>query len=221
MRVWIVIPAYNEARQLAETLRGLLTHYANVIVVDDGSADETLAVAQSFPVHCLRHACNLGQGAALQTGIAYALRQKADIVVTFDADGQHRPDDIARLIQPIVSGEYDAAFGSRFLGSAEGIPALRQWVVRLSTGLFCLLHGVRISDANCGLRAFSRHAAQQLNIHMNRMAHTLEIIQQVHDAKLRYTDLPVTIRYTDYSLRKGQKLRHAFGLYMGYLLRRL
>src|SRR5581483_6813445 len=129
--VWVVITAYREATRLARVLHGVCQRYRNVVVVDDGSPDETSAVALRYPVWVLRHALNCGQGAALQTGIDFALRKDAAIVVTFDGDGQHDADEIPGLVEPIRRGETDVVLGSRFLGQAIGLPKERWLVLKL------------------------------------------------------------------------------------------
>src|SRR5262245_14267924 len=129
--VWIVVPAYNEAPRLAGTLRGLLASYPNVVVVDDGSRDATATVAQDCNTWVLQHVINCGQGAALQTGITFALQKGADYIVTFDADGQHDPAEIERLLSPIRQGQADVALGSRFLGQTVDMPAGRRIILKL------------------------------------------------------------------------------------------
>ena len=110
-RIFVVVPAFNESTTIRGVIDALRVSYAHVVVVDDGSSDSTTAALDGAPVYVLRHYANRGQGAALQTGIEFALLQGADIVVTFDADGQHDAADIAALIQPILSGEFDVTLG--------------------------------------------------------------------------------------------------------------
>src|SRR5262249_51249012 len=123
--VWVVVAAYNEGERLGKTLQSLCRRYANVGVVDDGSPDDTGAVAARHPVWVLRHIVNLGQGAALQTGLRFALQRGASYLVTFDADGQHATEEIERLVGPIRGGAVDVVLGSRFLGQAVGLPWAR------------------------------------------------------------------------------------------------
>src|SRR5262245_20437204 len=129
--LWIVIAAYNEGERIRATLHDLRCRgYANVVVVDDGSRDDTAEQAASEGAWVLRHVLNLSQGAALQTGIRFSLLQGADIIVTFDADGQHCADEIERMIEPIRSGQVDVALGSRFLGRTENMPVTRMLVLK-------------------------------------------------------------------------------------------
>jgi polyprenyl-phospho-N-acetylgalactosaminyl synthase len=206
---WLVIPAFNEEPVLAEVLAGLEELPYRVVVVDDGSTDRTAAVAARFDVALVRHACNLGQGAAIQTGIAYALSQPGTrFVVTFDADGQHQADDIPSLLAPLRNGECDVALGSRFLtgGSAPNIPTQKRLALRLATLMTRLTTGMALTDTHNGLRAFTAEAAAQLSISHNGMAHASEILSQITARGLRYREVPVTVAYTSHSLRKGQSV---------------
>jgi glycosyltransferase involved in cell wall biosynthesis len=215
--VWIVIAAYNEGRRLGDTLSGLCRHYANVAVVDDGSRDNTSAVAMRHPVWVLRHAINCGQGAALQTGIDFAVRHGAGILVTFDADGQHSPDDIPELLEPIRARLADVALGSRFLGKTVGLPWTRWLVLKLGVLFTRVFSRIRVTDTHNGLRALSRSAAQQIRITQNRMAHASEILDQIRQHGLRFCEVPVTIHYSQATLEKGQSSWNALRI-VGQLL---
>jgi glycosyltransferase involved in cell wall biosynthesis len=202
--VWIVVAAYNEAERLAATLEPLCHRWPHVVVVDDGSSDDTAAIALGHPVWVLRHLFNCGQGAALQTGIDFALRQGAQVIVTFDADGQHDCEDIAGLVESIHKGEADVALGSRFLGSTEGMPWLRRLLLKLGVCFTRLFSGIRVTDTHNGLRALSRAAAERIRISQGRMAHASEILDQIRLHRLRYCEVPVRIRYSVETLAKGQ-----------------
>jgi len=202
--VWVVVAAYNEAERIEETLRRLCTHCANIVVVDDGSTDATAEVVARHPVWLLRHAINCGQGAALQTGIDFAQQHGARVLVTFDADGQHDPAEIAKLVEPVRRGEVEVALGSRFLGSAVDMPRLRRWLLKAAVLLTRLYAGLRVTDTHNGMRAFSRAAAGAIRIRENRMAHASEILHEIRRCGLTYCEVPVTIRYTAASLAKGQ-----------------
>jgi glycosyltransferase involved in cell wall biosynthesis len=202
--VWVVIPAYNESARLEETLAGLCSRCDHVAVVDDGSDDETSAVALRFPVWVLRHVVNCGQGAALQTGIDFALARGARVVVTFDADGQHDAEDIARLVEPVLSGKVEVALGSRFLGQAVGMTWGRWVVLKLAVLFTRVFSRIGVTDTHNGLRAMSRLAARQIRITHNRMAHASEILDQVRQRGLSWCEVPVTVHYTPETLAKGQ-----------------
>jgi glycosyltransferase involved in cell wall biosynthesis len=158
----------------------------------------------------LRHAINRGQGAALQSGITLALARGADVVVTFDADGQHLAADIPRLVAPVLSGGADVALGSRFLEPTSDVPPLRRLVLKGAVFFTTLTTGVRLSDAHNGLRAFSRSAAQTIRIRQDRMAHASELISEIRRHRLRFEEVPITVLYTDYSRGKGQSAFGAF-----------
>jgi glycosyltransferase involved in cell wall biosynthesis len=204
-KVWIVVPAYNESERVADTLAALCNHYPNVVVIDDGSKDSTRDVAlRHSRAWVLRHVINSGQGAALQTGIEFALQQGAEAIVTFDADGQHGVDDIQRLLQPLREGRVDVVLGSRFLGSTRGIPCSRWVLLKLAVLFTQVFSRIRVTDTHNGLRALSRAAAQRIHISLNRMAHASEILDQIRAHHLRYEECPVTITYSAHTLAKGQ-----------------
>jgi glycosyltransferase involved in cell wall biosynthesis len=202
--VWVVVAAFNEAVRLGMTLDALCRYCANVVVVDDGSADNTSALAMAYPVWVLRHIINCGQGAALQTGVDFALEQGAEVIVTFDADGQHAPEEIERVVAPVRSGQADVVLGSRFRGQAVGLPWTRWLVLKLGVLFTWAFSGIRVTDTHNGFRALSRAAAMKIRINQNRMAHASEILDQIRQHGLRYTEVPVTIRYTSSTLAKGQ-----------------
>src|SRR5690348_10530654 len=186
-RVFLVIPAYNEGRVLASTIRGLLPYGYSIVVVDDGSSDGTAAILKGLPVHYLRHPVNLGQGAALQTGMDYALAQGADYILHFDADGQHPAEGIASLLAPVCRGECDVAVGSRFLDAenVKLIPRGRRILLRGAVVISGILTRLWLSDAHNGFRALSRAAAQKIRLRENGFAHATEFLDEVRGARLR------------------------------------
>lgn len=218
---WIIVAAYNEASALGPVLQGLLEAHPNVVVVDDASADDTARVAESFPVHVLRHRLNLGQGAALKTGIVYALSRGAEIVVTFDADGQMDPRDIDALCRPLLEGDADLVLGSRFLsGSGSRVPPLRGVLLRAGALATSLMTGLKLTDVHNGLRALNRRAAAGIDITHGRMAHASEIIHQAAALGLRVREVPVSIVYSTYSLKKGQNLFQLINVFWDLLFHR-
>jgi glycosyltransferase involved in cell wall biosynthesis len=220
-RAFVVVPAFNEARTIPRVVEQLVIEYPNVVVVDDGSTDETVASLADSGVYVLRHCANRGQGASLQTGIEFALLHAPDAIVTFDADGQHDVADIAALLEPVLSGEYDIALGSRFLGEASNIPLSRRLLLKAGILFTLIMSRVRATDVHNGLRAFSRDAARDLSITMDRMAHASEIFDQIRLHGWRYKEVPVTIRYTEYSLSKGQTSWDALRIAFQVLLEKL
>jgi len=220
MQIWIVVAAYNEAERLEATIRDLLTsgpRPADIVVVDDGSSDDTRGVAARFPVWTLRHPINCGQGAAIRTGIAFALDRGADVIVTFDADGQHDAADIPVVLAPIVEGRADVVLGSRFLGRAIDMPLTRRMVLAGARWFTRLVSRVAVTDPHNGLRAFSRRAAQNIRIAQDGMAHASEIVEQLPARRLRFCEAPVTVRYTAATLAKGQRSWNAIRI-VGHLI---
>ena len=191
--IFIVISAYNESARLGGVLETLCAEHKNVVVVDDGSRDDTAKVAMKYPCHVLRHSINRGQGAGLQTGISYALRQNADIIITFDADGQHDSTEIPRLVEPILSGEADIILGSRFLGTASNIPRSRKLLLLGGRIFTRMTSGLKLTDCHNGFRALSRFAAEKIRLTQDRMAHASEFYDQISKYRLRYREVPVTI----------------------------
>jgi polyprenyl-phospho-N-acetylgalactosaminyl synthase len=220
-QIYVVIPAYNEgpviARVVADVRRG---GYA-AVVVDDGSRDATAQAASGAGAAVIKHPFNLGQGAALQTGIDYALAQQAEVIVTFDADGQHRVSDISLLTEALVQERADFALGSRFLGQAPNLPPVRRLLLRAATAFTRLTTDLEVTDTHNGLRAMTRRGAASIKLRQNRMAHASEWLAQIAASRLRYVERPVTIEYTDYSLAKGQTLADAVLILLDLFARRL
>jgi polyprenyl-phospho-N-acetylgalactosaminyl synthase len=219
--LWIVVTAYNEQKRIGAVLDDLLKTAKNIVVVDDGSSDGTASEVLKRPVWLVRHGVNLGQGAALQTGIAFVLERQAETIITFDADGQHCTSDIPVLIEHLTGSQADFALGSRFLGKAQGIPWSRKQMLRAAVLFTRVFSGVALTDAHNGLRAMTRRGAQCLHITMNRMEHASEIVDQIARSGLKYIEVPVTIRYTADSLAKGQKSMEALRLGLKLLLEKV
>jgi len=225
MKITVVIPAYNEARVLDGVIRAVREHVDEVVVIDDGSTDQTAAVARAAGAVVGSHFLNRGQGATLQTGILLALARQADVIVTFDADGQLAAEEIEGVITPLLRGEAEVVLGSRFLDRRKlqqsGMPAAKQAVLRLATLITRWYTGLTVTDTHNGFRAFSRHAATVITIKQGRMAHASEIIEQIEKHRLTFKEAPVSVRYTAYSLKKGQRISHSFGILWDLLLSRL
>ena len=202
----IVIPAYNEGGMIRPVVESLLQlHLGTVIIVDDGSAIPVSHSIRDLPVIVLRHRTNLGQGAALQTAFTYAKKLNPSILITFDADGQHDVKDIPAMIAPLQQQKADIVLGSRFLTEGgTGITPGKKFVLKLARIINFMLSGLLLSDAHNGFRALNRKALEKIELTENRMAHASEILFETHRHRLRYCEVPVHIRYTDYSKRKGQ-----------------
>jgi polyprenyl-phospho-N-acetylgalactosaminyl synthase len=219
--VWIVVAAYNEAGVIADVVRPLVSEGYAVVVVDDGSIDDTAKLARAAGAALLRHAINRGQGAALQSGLRYALERGARIVITFDADGQHAVEDLPRLLEPILESEADVVLGSRFLEHTAAVPPIRRLLLRAAVVFTGVASGVTLTDAHNGMRALTRRAAEQLDLRLDRMAHASEIIDQIARLRLRVVEVPVAIRYTPYSLSKGQRAGNAVRIAWDYLFSKM
>lgn len=204
-KVFVVIAAFNEETKIAEVVRDLRKEgYEKVVVVDDGSTDRTAARAKKLKATVLQHSVNRGQGAALKTGITYALEQGAEYIVTFDADGQHDPKDIQKLLEPVQSGKVQIALGSRFLNKTSQVPFFKKLVLKGGILFTLLFSGIRLSDVHNGLRVLSRKAAENIEIRQDRMEHASEIIEEIHKKQIPFMEVPVHIRYTEYSKQHGQ-----------------
>lgn len=217
MKVFIVVPAFNEGHRLNAVLDDLSRTGHCIVVVDDGSRDHAMESAQRHNCYALRHTFNRGQGAALQTGITFALREGADAIVTFDADGQHQIADMPALLEPVLSGRADVALGNRFLSQRSNVPPIRRVVLQLGRIFTWLTSGLRVGDCHNGYRAFSRKGAAAINMKQDRMAHASEIYDQIRAAGLAYEEVPVTIRYSAETLAKGQKLSNSLSVLFQYL----
>jgi glycosyltransferase involved in cell wall biosynthesis len=218
-----VVPAYNEAQSIGCVTSVLLSEGYSVVVVDDGSDDDTARVAGASGATVLKHCQNLGQGAALQTGIAFSLQFGAKFICTFDADGQHCVDDIRAMWTRLTQGELDIVLGSRFLGSPVGISLSRKLLLKAAV-LFTRIHcGLKLTDTHNGLRLMRSEAASKLEFSQLGMAHATEILNQIAFHKLKYSEVPVTILYTPYSKAKGQtcldSIRILADLVIGRMLR--
>jgi polyprenyl-phospho-N-acetylgalactosaminyl synthase len=211
--LYIVIPAYNEEKSIDVVVNGLKkASYNKIVVVDDGSKDKTYDVAKKAGAVVLQHFMNRGQGAALKTGIDAAVLLGADIVITFDADGQHQAKDILKLVEPVEKGEVDVALGSRFLGGAKNMPFLRRVFLKGGAVIIWIFYGIWLTDSHNGFRALSRKAAQLINIRSDKMEHASEILDEISRKKLKYKEVPVEILYTEYSMQRGQSTWNAFNI---------
>jgi len=220
-KVCVLITALNEERMIEEVLSGLIKRgYKNIILVDDGSTDTTYNRAKKFPITILRHIINRGKGASLQTGTEYILKKGFEVIVHFDADGQHNPDDIEKLIRPIFEEDIDVVFGSRFLGEVYGMPLLRRLVLKGGIFFTNLLYGIKLTDVHNGMRAFKTAVFKKIVFTEDRFAYASELLEKIVKEGFRFNEVPVTIKYTDYSLAKGQKNTNALNIFFRMIRRR-
>jgi polyprenyl-phospho-N-acetylgalactosaminyl synthase len=217
---WVVVPAFNEEQTLRQVVKELTDLGLNIVVVDDCSAYPQKNALKGLAVSLCRHNVNLGQGGALRTGFMYALSRNAKIIITFDADGQHQTEDISKLIEPILQKRAEVVFGSRFFKnkhplSSEPTPAIplqKKILLKTATVFMNILLRTRLTDTHNGFRAFTRDALVKLKLSQNGMSHASEIIQEVVKREIPFCEVPVTILYTEYSLKKGQKIRNSFNI---------
>lgn len=211
-----VIPTYNEEKTIGSVARGLFEHVDKVVVVDDGSSDDTLGEAQRAGAIVLRHEINRGQGAALETGHEYAREIGADYVLHFDGDGQFDPADIAPAFKALQESGADILFGSRFLDKKSNIPIFKSYfLLPLAKLLNYLITGLLLSDVHNGFRVITRRALDSIYITQDRMAHATEIVTQVKNNNLKYIEFSVTVRYSEYGQGVGGGLRVLKDLVMG------
>ncbi len=222
MKTFIVIAAYNEGKSIANVIKSLKKEgYSNIVVVDDGSKDNTYEVCKKENVIALQHSINRGQGAALKTGIDYALQNGAEIIVTFDADGQHRADEIKRLTAPIEKGEAEVTLGSRFLDKKTQVPFFKKLTLKAGIIFTRIFSGIKLTDTHNGFRAFSRKAAEKIQITQDRMEHASEIIDEIARKHIKFREVPVTIVYSEYSMAKGQSIFNSLKIASKFLLHKL
>ena len=220
MKIFCVIPAYNEEKNIGKVIDGLLPLGYELVVVDDYSEDLTYDAASKRGVMVLRHVVNRGQGAALQTGMDYALKNGAEVIVHFDADGQFLGEEIAQVIKPILENEADIVFGSRFLGKKSDMPFFKKNIImplaRLINKIFLK---VDLSDPQSGFRAMSRKAAEQIRIEQDRMAHCSEIMAKSFSSGLRIKEVPITVIYHDFGQKFSGGIKILKELFLGSLLK--
>lgn len=211
---------YNEATVVGSVIQDLRRVFPNVVCVDDGSRDGSQAVARAAGAVVVQHPINLGQGAALQTGMEYALQDpNMTSIVTFDADGQHRVVDAVDMVARINSGEAEAVLGSRFLDDRTKLSPQKRLVLKTAAIQSRMATGMNLTDAHNGLRALNRDVVSKLHLTQNRMAHASELVNQLATIRPRWVEHPVEIIYTDYSKSKGQSLLNSVNILAELFLR--
>jgi glycosyltransferase involved in cell wall biosynthesis len=217
---WIVVPAFNEATVVADVIADVRSVFDHVVCVDDGSADDTGAIALRAGAHVVRHPVNLGQGAAIQTGVEYARRRPgAEVFVTFDGDGQHRVKDVVAMANRLGAGDVDVVIGTRFGAGVTRPPPLKRLVLRTAARLSPRGRRLKLTDTNNGLRVFNKTVADGLDITMSGMSHATEFVMLIDENRWRVTEEPVEVLYTDYSKSKGQPLLNGVNIIFDGLLR--
>ena len=219
---WVVVPAYDEATTIGDVVTSLRDHFDHVVCVDDGSHDQTAALATAAGATVLRHVLNRGQGAALQTGFDFVLREGTGrYVVTFDADGQHLATDAVRMVDHAREQQLDVVLASRFLGDCATIPASRLTLLRAAIWFSRRTSGLKLTDTHNGLRVLSLAALRCIRLEFPGMAYASELETAVARSGLPWAELPTTVLYTDYSRSKGQHNSNAVNIVFDLALRRL
>ncbi|KKR21797.1 MAG: Glycosyl transferase, family 2 [Parcubacteria group bacterium GW2011_GWE2_39_37] len=225
MKIICVIPAYNEEKNIQGVIRNVLPFVNELVVVDDGSIDNTGKLANQEKATVLKHTVNRGQGAALRTGTQYAIRQDADIIVHFDADGQFLPSDINTTVAPILKGEADIVFGSRFmtnnndLEKEKRMPILKKvFIMPLARMVNNLFFKVALTDPQSGFRVFSKKAAERINWHQDGMAHCSEILFASHQTGLPIKEVPITVIYNSFGQKFSGGLKILKDLFISKLI---
>lgn len=221
---WLIVPCYNEGTVIFDVLRHARETFPNIVAVNDGSRDDSAAQIRAAGAHLVNHPVNLGQGAAIQTGVEYARSQPgARYFVTFDADGQHQVKDVVRMVERLRAEPVDIIVGTRFAGQDNSqVPWIKRAVLKTVVLLSPRTKKLGLSDAHNGLRVFNRKVAGEMNIRMNGMSHASEIVTMIDKNGWRVDEEPVDILYTEYSMSKGQSLINGVNILAdGLVARRL
>lgn len=217
--VYVVIPAKDEASRLPPVLHSLRSHgYKHIIVVNDGSTDDTAEIAKGFGCTVISHLLNLGSGAATQTGIDFALSQHADYILTMDADGQHAAEDVRKLIHTIQEEKLDIVIGSRFKLDKEGVPLSRIWFNKIANWVTWLITGVWVTDSQSGMKIMTHEFAKKVEFHFNGFEFCTELFHIIHKDKASYSEVPIKAIYTPESMEKGQNFWVGFQMFFRLLL---
>ncbi len=189
------IPAYNEEYSIAKIVQNTKLFTDEVIVVDDGSTDNTARLAEAAGAVVIRHKDNLGAGAATKTCFDEARIRNADILVTLDGDGQHKADEIPQITTPVVTGEADVVIGSRFLGELGNMPLYRKFGINIITWLFNIGATVTVTDSQCGFRAYGKKAISRLNTDERGFGFSIDLLIQSRENNLVIAEAPTSCKY--------------------------
>ena len=218
-QLFIVIPAKDEASLIGGVIRDLQENgFHQIIVVDDGSRDETANIVRNTNCILVQHPINLGSGAATQTGIKAALRYNPDYIMTMDADGQHAAEDVKQLLEVMSTGEYDVVIGSRFLQKSGKVPTTRLWYNRIANWVTWIFTGLWVSDSQSGMKIITSDFAQKIEFHFNGFEFCTELFYILNRNKARFTEVPIQAIYTSETMMKGQSLRMGFRMFFRLIL---
>ena len=219
-RCVVVVPLYNEASVIAGVISDLREHFDRVVCVDDGSSDGGGEVARGAGATVVTHPMNLGQGAALQTGIEWARRTgDVDYLITFDGDGQHQVSDVVDMLDYSRRRDIAIVFGSRFLDKRTKPGLSKKIVLKVAVLITRVVTGLQLTDAHNGLRVIRSDALEHVNLIQDRMSHATEIVHQLAKSKLKWKEYPVEVLYTEYSKRKGQSLLNSINILFDLIVR--
>ncbi|MCT1563321.1 glycosyltransferase family 2 protein [Corynebacterium glucuronolyticum] len=223
---WLIIPCFNEGTVIGDVIRHARETFPNIVAVNDGSSDNSAEEIHKAGAHLVNHPVNLGQGAAIQTGVEYARSQPgAQYFVTFDADGQHQVKDVVSMLDRLRNEDVDIIVGTRFgrpRKEDDQVPWIKRLVLKTVVLLSPRTRKLRLTDAHNGLRVFNKKVADELNIRMNGMSHASEFVAQMDERGWRVSEQPVDILYTEYSMSKGQSLINGVNILAdGFIARRL
>ncbi len=219
----IVVPVFNEKKVIKDFLHSLKKERPKdtIIIVNDCSTDNSGEILEQIDgIYLLTHEINMGQGAALQTGIEFARKLGLRYAVTIDSDGQHNPKDIKLFEETMKKGKYDIVLGSRFLGNAQNISFIKKIVLKMAIIFTWIISGIKLTDTHNGFRMI-KISNKKFNITQNRMAHASEVIDVIKNNNLKYKEIPCAILYNEYTKQKGQKLLNSLNIILEILFKRL
>lgn len=209
-KVYILIPLYNEATVIEDLVKQLSLEFDNIVIINDGSTDNSQEILERLDIHLINHPINMGQGSAISTGFNYIYKTDAKALITFDADGQHSVEDAKIFGYEILKSDSDIIFGSRFLGHSKNIPFFKRTVLTFASKITNLFSKMNLTDTHNGMKAIKKSALADINIEIDGYAFESELIQCVSKKNLKYSELPTNIVYTEYSKAKGQSLMNGF-----------
>jgi dolichol-phosphate mannosyltransferase len=189
------MPAYNEAHVIAEVIKGCKKYVDSVVVVDDGSTDNTVDIAESLGAYVVRHETNIGYGAALKNCFEAARHLGASAMVIIDSDGQHDPSEIPKLLEPLKNG-FDLVIGSRFVnGNGKNVPIYRKFGMKVLDVATYVAGGLNVTDSQSGFRAYGKRAIENIHLYDTDMSAGSEILIQAGDYNLKFTEVEIHCRY--------------------------
>lgn len=225
MKMLVGIPAYNEETMVGKVVKSIPkklygASHVEIVVIDDGSNDHTFIEARKAGAKVFQHLINRGLGGALKTIFAYARETECDILVTFDADGQHDSSDLSKIVAPVIKNKSDVVIGSRWLLKKDA-PFLRKMVNKLANFVTFIFFDISTSDSQSGFRAFGKKAINSIILTSDGMEVSSEVFKEVKRNRLRLAEIPIKPVYTRYSRAKGQKLSNSINVFIQLLLRLL